>query len=200
MENVFSNLNDETKIKLALSYENADIITKFCSEYDFEQEVAKDYFIEVKKFLYLCANTTDRLAPSAEIDKIWHTFILFTKDYRQYCIHFLGKFIDQVPEVKKDTEELDEPKENCLLNTITHYKNVFGELNNEVWQIPFKNEIEEEDCSNCNECSNCTNDCSNNDCNNCSGRGSQPSCVFTGNCYDCQNSGYSCVGENPNDL
>jgi hypothetical protein len=197
MENVFSNLNDETKLKLALSYENADIITKFCSEYDIEQELAKEYFIEVKKFLYLCSNTTDRLAPSAEIDKIWHTFILFTKDYRQYCMHFLGKFIDHMPEVKNDTVELEEPKENCLLNTLTHYQIAFGELNNEVWQVPFKNETEEE-CSNCNNCSSCSNDCNN--CSSCEGRGSQPSCVFTGNCFSCTDSGYSCVGENPNDL
>lgn len=196
MENIFSNLNNETKIKLALSYENADIITKFCSEYDIEEDLAKEYFIEVKKFLYLCANTKDRLAPSAEIDKIWHTFILFTKDYRQYCMHFLGKFIDHVPEVKKDTVEIGEPKENCLLNTITNYQNVFGEINNEIWQVPFKNEEEEESCSNCNNCSSCGNDCNN--CSSCEPR--EHSCVFTGNCFDCTDSGQSCVGENPNDL
>lgn len=189
------NLNTQTKINLALSYENADIVEKFSIEYEAEQEIAKQYFVEVKKFLYLCANTTDRLAPSAEIDKIWHTFILFTKDYRQYCMHFLGKFIDHVPEVKKDTTE---PKENCLLNTITHYENVFGDLNNEVWQIPFKNEPEQDDCSNCNNCSSCNN--YDQSCSSCEGGGSQPSCVYTGNCFDCTDSGYSCVGENPNDL
>ena len=191
MENVFTNLNDETKINLALSYENADIIEKLCSEYDFEKELAKEYFIEVKKFLYLCANTTDRLAPSAEIDKIWHTFILFTKDYRQYCIHFLGKLIDHVPEVKKDTST---PTENCLLNTITNYESVFGELNNNVWQVPFKNETEDDNCSNC---SNCNSDCGQS-CSSCEPK--EHSCVYTGNCFDCANSGQSCVGENPNNL
>jgi hypothetical protein len=30
--------------------ENTDIITKFCSEYDVEEELAKEYFIEVKSF------------------------------------------------------------------------------------------------------------------------------------------------------
>lgn len=195
MDNIFSNLNDETKINLALSYENADIIEKFCSEYGFEQELAKEYFIEVKKFLYLCSNTTEKLAPSAEIDKIWHTFILFTKEYRQYCIHFLGKFIDHVPEVKKDTAP---PKENYLLNTITIYESVFGELNNEVWQVPFKDEAEEDESNRGSDCNNCNSDCNN--CSSCEGRGSQPSCVFTGNCFSCTDSGYSCVGENPNNL
>jgi hypothetical protein len=103
MENSFNNLNKETRIKLALSFENPDIVTKFCEEHSIDEITGNQYFQEVKKFLYLCANTTDRLAPSAELDKIWHTFILFTKEYRQYCQQFLGKFIDHVPEVKKDT-------------------------------------------------------------------------------------------------
>jgi hypothetical protein len=194
---IFKRQESEVTTDLALSYENNDIIEKFKSEYGIEDELAKKYFSEVKKFLYLCAKTSDRLAPSDEIDKIWHTFILFTKDYRYYCMNYLGKFIDHVPEVKKDEEDLFEAKENCLLNTLNHYQIVFGELNNEVWQVPFKNESEE-DCSNCNNCSSCNNDCNN--CSSCEGRGSQPSCVFTGNCFDCTDSGYSCVGENPNDL
>lgn len=192
MENIFSNLNQETKIKLALAYENSNIIEKFCVEFEVDKGLGEEYFVEVKKFLFLCSNTSEKLAPSAEIDKIWHTFILFTKDYRLYCMHFLGKFIDHVPEVNKDHSIL--PEENYLLNTITNYQLVFGEINNRVWQIPFKDE-DEGDCSNC---SNCNNDCQS--CSSCEARGSQPSCVFTGNCFDCTDSGYSCVGENPNDL
>jgi len=186
---IFKRPESEVTTDLALSYENNDIIEKFKSEYGIEDELAKEYFSEVKKFLYLCAKTSDRLAPSAEIDKIWHTFILFTKDYRYYCMNYLGKFIDHVPEVKKDAKDLFEEKENCLLNTLKHYEIVFGELNNEVWQVPFKNEVED-DCSNCNS-----------DCNNCSSCEPQEhSCVYTGNCFNCTDSGQSCVGENPNDL
>jgi hypothetical protein len=195
MENIFNDFNKETRINLALSYENPDIVTKFCDEHSLDIVLGREYFQEVKKFLYLCANTSDRLAPSAELDKIWHTFILFTKDYRLYCQKFLGKFIDHVPEVRKEPSEV---KENCLQNTISHYENVFGVLNNQVWQIPFFNSADEKDCSNCSECSSCSNDCQS--CSSCEGRGSQPSCVYTGNCFDCTDSGYSCVGENPNDL
>lgn len=195
MDNIFQHLNKETKINLALSYENENVIEKFCSEYSVDKELAKEYFIEVKKFLYLCSSSNETLAPSAEIDKIWHTFILFTKDYRQYCMHFLGKFIDHVPEVKKETFP---PKENYLLNTITNYESVFGELNNKVWQIPFKSEENIDNFPNGLDCSDCNSNCQS--CSNCEGRGSQPSCVYTGNCFDCSDSGYSCVGENPNDL
>lgn len=193
MENLFANINDKTKINLALSYENSDIIDKFSSEYGVENDLAKEYFIEIKKFLYLCSNSTEKLAPSPEIDKIWHTFILFTKEYRLYCINFLGKFIDHVPEVNKGVPTL---KENYLLNTITNYINVFGTLNNNVWQVEFKDETQQEESDRSSDCSNCNSGCSN--CSSC--EPSEHSCVYTGNCYSCTDSGQSCVGENPNDL
>ena len=189
----FSIFNKKTKINLALGYENPDVVDKFCAEYEIDHELGKKYFVEIKKFLYLCSSSSQALAPSSEIDKIWHTFILFTRDYRKYCVHFLGKFIDHVPEVYKNKSA---PKENFLQNTITVYESEFGELDNDVWQIPSYGEIEP-DCSNCSSCSSCNN-CQS--CSSCEGRGSQPSCVFTGNCFSCTDSGYSCVGENPNDL
>ncbi len=200
METIGFNINDQTKINLALSFENKAILQKFCVEQDTSEETAVDYFIELKKFLYLCANTTQTLAPSVEIDKIWHTFILFTKEYRNYCTQFLGRFIDHVPEV--DTEEDGDkmPKENHLLNTLELYKLTFGDINNTVWKVPTMHMDRDEyaNCSNSSECSSCASNCES--CSSCSSRGSQPSCVYTGNCYSCTNSGYSCVGENPNDM
>ncbi len=198
MENVFSNFSDKTKIQLALSYENDDIIEKFCSEFGCEQELADEYFLEVKKFLYLCANTTHRLAPSIELDKIWHVFILFTKDYRLYCMYFLGRFIDHAPEIKKkNAEGSDEVNVEPLFNTVRHYNTTFGDLNNKIWQVFPENDIKLSECSDSDNYTLCnTGDCTySSPC-----EASQPSCVFKGTCFSCTNSGYSCVGENPNNL
>jgi hypothetical protein len=200
METNLFNIDNQSKINLALSFENKAILRKFCIEHDVSEQTADDYFMELKKFLYLCANTNQTLAPSVEIDKIWHTFILFTKEYRNYCTQFLGKFIDHVPEVDQEEQVDIMPKENCLLNTLELYKLVFGDINNDVWKVPILNTDcnEDENCSNSYECSSCASNCES--CSSCSSRGSQPSCVYTGNCYSCTNSGYSCVGENPNDM
>jgi hypothetical protein len=170
MDNIFLNLNEETRINLALSYENGDIIKKFCSEHEVGEEYGNECFIELKKFLYLCGNTSEKLAPSSEIDKIWHTFILFTKEYREYCMHFIGKFIDHVPDLKKD---LSPTSENYLLNTVKNYESVFGTLKNNIWQINFG----EDDCSNCFQC---RSDCLEGD-------SQSSSCVYTGNCASCSN-------------
>lgn len=201
MENQFDNLNTSIKINLAISYENNDIVKKFCNQYSIDKELGDEYFLELKKFLYLCSSTKEKLAPSLEIDKIWHTFILFTKEYRSYCIIFLGKFIDHVPEVNL---EINHSPVNFLIKTIASYEKVFGLLNNKVWQVEFKDESEFDiDWNNESD----SNDYSeglpplNIGCKNtpyCEPK--ENSCVYTGNCFDCSSSGQSCVGSNPNDL
>ena len=178
---------DESRISLALSYENNDIVEKFSREYKMDYGLANEYFYELKKYLFLCSVTNQKLAPSPEIDKIWHTFILFTKEYRNYCLNFLGRFIDHAPEVKKAIS-----KENYLQNTITEYEYVFGQLNNAIWQVQENRADFQEDDLNLNteRRSNCDTGWDS----------AKKSCVFTGDCYSCTNSRGSCVGENPNDL
>jgi len=186
MDNLITNILDETKIILALSYKNDDIIKKFCSEHRIDYSLAEEYFSELKKFLYLCSNSNETLAPSQEIDKIWHTFILFTKEYRLYCLNYLGKLVDHAPQVNKPTSS----SENYLINTINIYEYVFGELKNNIWQIDFYNNRDDDPKEQINYESP-SDDYIHSE-------SSKRSCVFTGDCYSCN--GRNCVGENPNDL
>jgi len=49
-------------------------------------------------FLRDCAvNPEQRLSPSPRADLGWHTFILFTKDYAEFCQRIAGRFIHHVP-------------------------------------------------------------------------------------------------------
>lgn len=49
-------------------------------------------------FLGACAqNPGAPLAPSTFVDISWHTFVLFTRDYREFCERVAGRFIDHVP-------------------------------------------------------------------------------------------------------
>src|SRR6202035_1672681 len=38
------------------------------------------------------------LAPSPEVDKGWHAFILHTADYAEFCEHVAGRFIHHLPD------------------------------------------------------------------------------------------------------
>ncbi len=48
-------------------------------------------FIELKKNLYLYSISNLPLAPSKTVDKMWHIFILFSKDYRVFCNKYFNK-------------------------------------------------------------------------------------------------------------
>ena len=74
------------------------LIKKFCQDHQVLESEAVERFEETKKFLYLCAkNKGINYAPSIEIDKMWHEFILNTRLYRQYCSNRFGKYVDHLP-------------------------------------------------------------------------------------------------------
>lgn len=59
-----------------------------------------------KQFLYLASVTKEKLrVPSDIVDKLWHSHILFTEDYEEYCHKNFGKFIHHKPYTKKTTVE-----------------------------------------------------------------------------------------------
>ena len=79
-------------------YKNPALVNKLQVEHQLSAKEATDLFEDTKRFLALCATTPARLAPTRAIDKGWHSFILFTVDYAQFCKQFCGRFIHHVPE------------------------------------------------------------------------------------------------------
>lgn len=56
--------------------------------------------------------------PSSEVDELWHMFILFTKDYREFCEEYLGQFLDHVPLSEENTNNTN------LKNLMATFKEV----------------------------------------------------------------------------
>lgn len=104
-----------------LAYSNEDVIYKFLEYWDVSFEEASDYFQEMKKWLWLSA---DSIAHESEgeqrrelgitfsmtlLDEMWHTFILFTMEYRQFCKQYFGFYLNHAPTTKaqKDQAKID---------------------------------------------------------------------------------------------
>ena len=63
-------------------------------------------------------------------DKLWHAFILFTKDYARFCSEAVGFFIHHVPRTKSS---VGSPYEDYA-RTLAAYERVFGEpAPREIW-------------------------------------------------------------------
>ena len=104
-------------IEEALAYKSDKVVYKFMEKYDVSFEESEEIFENMKKWLWLCAKGKHLIQKGVVdfnfiidtdmifIDMMWHTFILFTKDYHDFCMDKFGFFIHHVPTTKFEKEE-----------------------------------------------------------------------------------------------
>ena len=73
------------------------IVKQLIINYNFSKKYSENLINEFDKFMFL-KNKYINVSPSNNVDKVWHTYILNTKLYRDYCLKNFGKFIDHDPE------------------------------------------------------------------------------------------------------
>ena len=90
------------------------VIQGFMDRYDVSEEEAEEIFNETKKFLELAAETQELEGsglfidrPLLIIDEMWHTFILHTRQYMNFCLSKFNRFIHHVPTPKSEKQLLD---------------------------------------------------------------------------------------------
>jgi hypothetical protein len=95
-----------------LAHRHPGVVRRYCKEHHATPEEAGEVFREMLKWLYLCARSqTDHpggfpcaIYPEVEkIDWMWHTFLLFTRDYADFCERNFGFFIHHTPGDEDDT-------------------------------------------------------------------------------------------------
>lgn len=83
---------------------------------------------EFKRFVKMMLKFKGPLAVLGQkIDEFWHTFILFTPQYRQFCDNVLGRYIDHQP----NTPSTPVPP-IAITNFYKIYEAQYGEVN-ELW-------------------------------------------------------------------
>lgn len=116
-----------------LQYKNPAVLKLYQQNYPDNTLSADIAFEETLKYLWLLKKhtmefddhrhndhfPTECFMPRSmrEVDEMWHEFILFTKDYTDFCMHYFGEYIHHLPNifdniplprdvVEKDTEKL----------------------------------------------------------------------------------------------
>jgi hypothetical protein len=99
-----------------LSYRHDGVIERFIAEQGTTRAEAELLFMDVKRWLWLChENVRERFlgipgvppqmtvfATQNDMDMMWHTFILFTWDYTQFCRTYFGRFIHHFPTLDEE--------------------------------------------------------------------------------------------------
>jgi hypothetical protein len=93
-------------LEAVLSYRHPAVVARYIKDFGGDQGAAEDLFQELTRWLYLCARaarTRDRSVTISmypeilRIDDMWHTFILHTRDYAEFCHRYFGHFIHHDP-------------------------------------------------------------------------------------------------------
>ncbi len=101
-----------------LLYKNPSVIRRYIKDCKSSQEEADIVWLELMKYMYLAAYCNHGKIfielpffshVNDKIDEMWHRFLLFTVDYREFCNQYCGIFLDHVPE--DDINEFQFPKD-----------------------------------------------------------------------------------------
>ncbi|RYZ66802.1 MAG: hypothetical protein EOP09_12125 [Proteobacteria bacterium] len=78
-------------------FQNPDIVARISNVLNLEVERAQLLFEDVKRFLKLCSVTDRDMEATNIIDDGWHEFLLFSKEYQDFCAEYLGGFVHHRP-------------------------------------------------------------------------------------------------------
>jgi hypothetical protein len=137
------------KLDNFLSYDNLYVKKRYTVDYPNNTLQADQAFTELLKFFWLCKqHKTEQAAEPdnealhfscsihmemSEIDDMWHTFLLFTKDYMQFSETYFGGFVHHQPNIDEDTAENGGFNETELARYFTYIEKKLGEETLAKW-------------------------------------------------------------------
>lgn len=126
MINILSQLDRATELECE---NEKEIIYAFMERYDVTFKEAQEIFNETKKWLWLASKSNEQGEvlfidkPLLIIDEMWHTFILHTKQYYQFCISNFKKFIHHTPTPVHKKKQLEINQKLNPSDTIKKHEN-----------------------------------------------------------------------------
>ncbi|MGW0731429.1 glycine-rich domain-containing protein [Streptomyces sp. NPDC002851] len=104
-------------------------LVDFCAdEYGLEHSMADRIMDQGLAFLWVMGTTRteDTLAPSKEVDPAWHTFILHSIEYTDWCHENFGRFLHHMPNSKVRTRGL-------MVSVVDRIKDAGFEVDERLW-------------------------------------------------------------------
>lgn len=127
----------DERLEAALAFEAPYLIERLVKDRVVDSAVlAEELFRELKKYLVLCAVTTDAAIGmhSAMVDAAWHAFILFTSEYTDYGHRYFGGYLPHAPVTESvGAEQRARFSESKFDDFRGRYEALFDEPLPDVW-------------------------------------------------------------------
>jgi hypothetical protein len=95
-------MNDRYDELQRLVVRYGEVVDKIARRHRVRRATAGRWFSEMVEFLDRCDESATMLSPTKQVDKAWHEFILFTRDYEAFCQKRYGRFIHHTPFTARD--------------------------------------------------------------------------------------------------
>lgn len=111
------------------------LVDRITKEQDVPREFAVRIMDQALAFLRACAeHHRAPLGPSELVDIGWHTFILYTREYAEFCERVAGRFIHHVP---NDDGEGEGAPEKVIARTTEAIRSLGFAVDDDLW-LTFK--------------------------------------------------------------
>jgi hypothetical protein len=94
-----------TELSKILTYTNQSVITHFCQQNpEYSLQEGQELFQDLLAWFWLKYQRSKRdkatylFGPLLVLDELWHIFILHTRDYTNFSLHYFGEYVHHDPE------------------------------------------------------------------------------------------------------
>jgi hypothetical protein len=110
--------NRPTCLDEVLAYRHSGVLRRYGREHHASPQEADEVFQQMLKLLYLgYRSAIDETQGSGftitteieKLDWIWHTFLMFTRDYADFCERHFGFFVHHVPGEDDEDDDNEAP-------------------------------------------------------------------------------------------
>jgi hypothetical protein len=99
-------------LRRAEEFDVAPIIERYSKDSGLPRSVCERHSRELKRFLALAAlNPRKSYGMAGPADNFWHTFLIFTERYQEFCEAIAGQFLHHVPATEKESLQSDSYQE-----------------------------------------------------------------------------------------
>lgn len=118
-------MNKNLKLRRLLSYKNPEVVARFCKENAIPKKEAEIVFKDMLRFLWLSwlahSWKNKPSIPKVQVgmgdsffvvDEMWHTFVLYTKEYAEFSERYFGYFMHHDPKPTLQSEKKGQISKN----------------------------------------------------------------------------------------
>lgn len=125
-------------------YKNEAVVQRFLETWALPLDEGDDIFEETKKWLWLSVyndelgkdKITLAISPSIKLlDEMWHTFILFTKDYHDFCQEYFGYYLHHFPTSRAEYEQTIVEYEHSPETVMERNRQLFAEQYSLIYDL-----------------------------------------------------------------